>query len=659
MFLRILFAYLLISVVLVSCSGGLKKNPDSYLKIAGWDHMPTQEDFPDAGAVVLYENFYSNLYLDSDWEVNVRERVHRVILYLNDKGENWATHSIFLRPKYKLNWFKARTIKPNGDIIKLTEEDLHPSQLNPSFVMFSDDKSLKFSFPGVEPGAILEFSYEVIKAESFYNGDVWFVQEDIPKLYTSFTVELPTIFDRYGIKWTYSPVNFIIDPPKTRDNMLHQTSYKNESRIFKWELKDIAPLKDEPYAPSYYDIAEYVRVDLQYDSWNKLSKRYWKYIKERFKPTNPARFKKLALKIVGTDTNEVDRIRKIFYYVQKKNRYLAMTIGQSGLLPHTPEEILKNAYGDCKDMTVMNVVLLRALGIDAFPALVNTRSAGTRINDIISLDFNHMIAYVKTKDNKEYWLDATGNRCPLGEVPAGIEGQKALVIFDSGKSKFMTIPVSTFRENVVERLVDVRLEPSGYISGHAKLKFKGNYNFSVREELKDANTKDMEKAIAVYLNRNMPGAEIDSLLYDDLDVIDPDFHIDVWFHKDHHASQTGDMLIVKPYLFKVSDQLARFTDKKRIHALMLSQPHQIIDKVTYNFSANRMKLEGLPKPHTYRNRAFVFTARTMSSMPEQFIFSRNFRQNVNKLPARAYSDWLDLQRTITEANNENVVLKLK
>ena len=66
-------------------------------------------------------------------------------------------------------------------------------------------------------------------------------------------------------------------------------------------------------------------------------------------------------------------------------------------MPHTPEEILKNAYGDCKDMTVMNVVLLRALGIEAYPALLNTLSAGTRINDIVSLDFNRMIAYVKKK----------------------------------------------------------------------------------------------------------------------------------------------------------------------------------------------------------------------------------------------------------------------
>ncbi len=204
--------FLLISslvLLIASCGTQTKISPQNMLAFSGRETLPTQDDFPEEGAVILFDDNRDRLYLDSDWEVNVELKRHRSILYFNDKAENWTTYSIYLDSDVKLINFYARTIKPNGEIIELSEKDLHPTSVMSDYVMFSDDQSVKFTFPGVEPGCILEYSYTKNQSETFYSGDLWPIQASIPKLYTRFTVELPGIFFDYGYGWTYSAKNII------------------------------------------------------------------------------------------------------------------------------------------------------------------------------------------------------------------------------------------------------------------------------------------------------------------------------------------------------------------------------------------------------------------------------------------------------------------
>ena len=175
--------------IFTSCAGGSKLSPGEILAFSGREQLPTQEEYPDDGAVILYENFKDQLFLNSDWNVKVKETRHRAILYFNDKAEDWTTFSIYLDPEVKLTDFYARTIKPNGESIELEKKDLHPTQLKADFVAFSDDHSVKFTFAGVEPGSIVEYNYTVVRSESFYGGDLWPIQAAIPKLYSRFAVE--------------------------------------------------------------------------------------------------------------------------------------------------------------------------------------------------------------------------------------------------------------------------------------------------------------------------------------------------------------------------------------------------------------------------------------------------------------------------------------
>ncbi|MEJ2500655.1 MAG: DUF3857 domain-containing protein, partial [Campylobacterales bacterium] len=94
-------------------------------------------------------------------------------------------------------------------------------------------------------------------------------------------------------------------------------------------------------------------------------------------------------------------------YVQSNIRYLGIEMGTGSHAPSSAQETLQRRYGDCKDKAVLFISLLKALGIRAYPALVNTEIKQHIAELPPMMDaFNHVI--VKTVlDGKIYWLDPT------------------------------------------------------------------------------------------------------------------------------------------------------------------------------------------------------------------------------------------------------------
>jgi len=94
-------------------------------------------------------------------------------------------------------------------------------------------------------------------------------------------------------------------------------------------------------------------------------------------------------------------------YVQSNIRYLGIEMGTSSHVPSPAAETLARRYGDCKDKAVLFIAILNALGINADPALVNTR-IGRHIAELppVMDAFNHVIVKV-VLEGRTYWLDPT------------------------------------------------------------------------------------------------------------------------------------------------------------------------------------------------------------------------------------------------------------
>ena len=91
---------------------------------------------------------------------------------------------------------------------------------------------------------------------------------------------------------------------------------------------------------------------------------------------------------------------------------MSLSFGVGRYQPHPAEDVLENEYGDCKDKHTLLATMLKAAGIEAWPALIN----GERKLDLDMPSpgqFNHVITYVPRSGNP-HWLDTTPEVAPFG-----------------------------------------------------------------------------------------------------------------------------------------------------------------------------------------------------------------------------------------------------
>ena len=102
-----------------------------------------------------------------------------------------------------------------------------------------------------------------------------------------------------------------------------------------------------------------------------------------------------------------EKVRAALTWVQGDFRYFSMAMGEHNLKPRSLQEICSTRFGDCKDKSVLLARLLRELGLEAWPALVNTYWQD-RIQEYgpSPYAFNHaIVAYLH--DGELRWLDPT------------------------------------------------------------------------------------------------------------------------------------------------------------------------------------------------------------------------------------------------------------
>jgi hypothetical protein len=132
----------------------------------------------------------------------------------------------------------------------------------------------------------------------------------------------------------------------------------------------------------------------------------------------------LAAELTAGSTTERDKVRRLYNWVSRQIRYVSLEIGAGGYIPHAAQSILDNRYGDCKDHVVLLEALLRAVGIESTPALVNSGRAMRLPQLTLLTPYNHVITYVPSLD---LYLDSTARFAPIGTLPDEVMDKPVLL----------------------------------------------------------------------------------------------------------------------------------------------------------------------------------------------------------------------------------------
>ena len=188
--------------------------------------------------------------------------------------------------------------------------------------------------------------------------------------------------------------------PKPR---LEKTKFGNELII---DAADAVAPQVPQDAPIRFQVPPSLEIT-EYESWSELSRIIAPLYAKAAELSDDSPLRAEADKIAARITDPGERTIAALRLVQDKIRYVALAMGDGGVVPATAEQTWSRKYGDCKGKTATLLALLKGLGIDAEPMLVSS-SLGDSLAERLPMAriFDHVIVRARL-GGKDYYLDGT------------------------------------------------------------------------------------------------------------------------------------------------------------------------------------------------------------------------------------------------------------
>jgi len=260
------------------------------------------------------------------------------------------------------------------------------------------------SVPGLRPGDVLEYrTYKKGFTIAYLGGDK--DERYIPPMrgdyyeVVAFAHKYPCDLMRYSL---------FIPRDKHIQFAVYHGTLANSRRLvpggtqYVWTAKKLPALPDEDDQLEPNDLALKLVLTTVPD-WQAKSRWFYNVNKDQFK-ANDAIKKKVASIIKGARTDK-EKARRLLRWVAANIRYAGISMGKGeGYTLHSGIMTFNDRCGVCKDIAGMLITMMRAAGLDTYPAMT---MAGERVEDIPADQFNHCVVAWRQKDGSFIMLDPT------------------------------------------------------------------------------------------------------------------------------------------------------------------------------------------------------------------------------------------------------------
>lgn len=468
---------------------------------------------PDAPAVVLYEKGTYTVDV-VDRYVRLIKKVHRKIKVFD--ATRYSDYT------FEIPYYRESQVRENiTELTALTHNGAMKKYISESAIFDTDENrnwSLrKFTFPDVQDGSIIEYTYQ-IETPYLTNIGNWYFGHDIPTIYSELETELP---GNYSYNRTlYGDQKLFINHAEIKKACFQPPGFRKaaDCELAVYAMRYIPAYKEEPYMLSidnyrpalHFEIVESFRSKHNQTRYSKT----WKDVGNRLKnSSNFGRQLKHSKFFAESLPNHIlaisdslERAKAIYYFIQKHYTW-------NGKYRILSDIDVKNAFkskiGNISEINFSLLNALEAAGIDAEVMLLPSRENALVTKEHPTLfSFNYVIAYLNIK-GETYLLDATDKATPFGVLPMralNVEGR----VFNLKKdSRFEAI--EPFANNMHYLNIQLAADEHGTFNGNANeistgyisyLKHKTNKNQNVDAISKEKRAENNNLIIKEYAVEN-------------------------------------------------------------------------------------------------------------------------------------------------------------
>lgn len=562
---------------------------------------------PGEPAMILYRE------IQTDSSKSLETHFTRIKIFKED-GKKYADIEIpYLEKELQVQNIQGRTIKPDGQTIDFGGA-VYDRIVAKTKRFKINVKS--FTFPDVQPGSIIEYSYQlhhhhgvpdvfkrpqdyVIPVALAYPAAQWTIQRDLFVRRTHFVFRPSTRDMTVEIRSVHLPK--IAEPQRGDDGSLTM------------DVENIPAFQKEEHGPPEdFSIG---RVELFYIAGFFTNDSYWRDV-AKFEARDTEKFlgkskaiQQEAARLVSPNDSPEAKLRKIYDRVQQI-RYVSYERSrtekerkQESLKPNkNAEDVLTRGYAFENEINLLFIALARAAGLDAYLVKITSRDRTYFLKSLP--DYRQLDAEVVEVrlDKKSIFLDPATRYCPFGLLPWE-ETDAGGIRLDENHALVVQTPTPNSWEAVISRKGRFKLDDRQNLQGRLEVSFAGQEALSRRIKANDEDEagrrKLLEEEIESWLPKNATAKLVSASGWTEsttpltavFEVKAPDF-----------ASRVGERLLFRAFVFQTPWKNA-FQSQTRETMIDLHYGHQEIDELTFEMPSG-YQWENFPLPRS-RKDAFA------------------------------------------------------
>jgi len=613
-----------------------------HLRASEWDVKNIAPELLKDAHSVIRQKHNTYEFVSSD---KVIIQFDFVITVLNDKADDAAMLVIHYNEQSKVGKFSGAIFNKDGKQVKrLKKGDLYDRSNVAGYSLYEDNRVKIYRPASSQYPYTVSYSYEMVVYHTAIS------PRFMPDNHYRQSVESASLqlILHDGFEMNYKSFN-AGDP---------QQETVKKGKLLRWEFNHLKASKNESYSPPIEDIFPIIYImprNFSYDyysgsnaSWEDFGHWIAQLNKNRQDlPNETIRYLKTLVADAETDR---EKAALLYDYMQKRTRYVNITLGIGGQQPIAASTVDRVGYGDCKALSNYMHAMLKAVGVDSYYTLINSGNNKYRLHeDLPGAQFNHVILCVP-EENDTLWLECTSQQIPFGYVGRGIHNRPVLLITEEGGVLART-PHYGLEENIKSTTALVQLDAEGH--GHAQIDIvsKGLF-YSDIYGLESLPATDQERWI--YRNFSFPNYHINKHEIDNQKSILPAFSLKLDINLRAYARSSSNRLFIPLNLTKGTiKQPERI--KNRQHPFVVHNAYNYNDTIVYNLPEGFAIESGLDG--VVLGGDFGSYETQIEHTDNKLIYKRKLQIHTGTFPAEDYDRFVDFMSAVASSDSRQVVLK--
>ena len=423
--------------------------------------------------------------------------------------------------------------------------------------------------------------------------------------------------------------------------------------------ENVPAIRSEEYSPSLYKIRPHVLfglekfhlegVDGEASSWEALG-TWMNNSLLAGTDVLPVETQNKIKALVGNETDDFQKAKIVYKYVQGKTRYISIQLGIGGWKPMAAKDVDRLGYGDCKALSNYTRALLKVVGVESYYAVIyGDRNRRDIREDFVSMQGNHVVLAIPYKGDL-VWLECTSQIHPFGFQGDFTDNRMALIV-KNGKGQIVRTHVYEGKGNTQLSKGTYNITDAGTINGAVQIVSKG-LQYDDKFVFETQSPDELDK---IYKSRfkNINNLKLKKMALQNNDS-SQEFTEDIAIEAEGYCNKSGNKVMFAVNAFNQSFTIPqRYRSRKMPFEISTGFFDQ--DEITINLPEG-FTMEARPENITITDKFGEYTTEYQMLAPNKMLYKRTLTINEGYYASSEYENYRLFKEKIARNDNAKVVL---